>query len=612
MASPGPSPRSNIHMRTPRFAPSTLLLVLIAACSNHDSATGPQTGPSFTDSPCSVPGTLQLAVAQAARVDCGNGGSTVTLAGNGASYLVVAQFAASLVPDNFVQYHVSSGTAISASITSGMIAKLNRATNPFANRVAMPPQKLASTRLTKQLAFDRMLRARARRLVTSGSWRRAPQGATLSGSRTTAAAASIRTITVPAVGSIRSFQVLSDPTGSATKTVAARLEYAGSDVLIYVDTLAPANGFTSSQLTAFGQLFDQTLYPIDTAAFGPPTDVDQNGHVIMLMSPVVNALTSASDCANNGYVAGFFDEDDLGAPSSDPNSNQGEIFYSIVPDPNGLSSCPHATDEVDFTVPPTFMHELQHLISFSQHVVVHGSDPEYGWLDEGLSIVAEELGSLYYEQKCPGTACRTNPDQLFPDSSQSFIQNFFFDSYTYALLPDTASLTLHSDSEDGFSWRGGDWLLMRWLGDQMGAGIYRKLDGSALTGVANIENATGQSFPALFSDFGLALFTDSLPGLARNTAPAADRFLSRNVRQLWNRYYVTSQGTAPLAYPVQVFPISTDTTTAIMDPGAMSFFRLDTPGNQPTVSIQFAGPAGAALPATVRPQLAIFRLPKGQ
>ena len=69
----------------------------------------------------------------------------------------------------------------------------------------------------------------------------------------------------------------------------------------------------------------------------------------------------------------------------------------------------------------TFLHELQHLISFSQHVVDSRRRPEYGWLDEGLSIVAEELGSLYYEQKCPGTACRTNPSQVFPDSSQGFV-----------------------------------------------------------------------------------------------------------------------------------------------------------------------------------------------
>ena len=88
--------------------------------------------------------------------------------------------------------------------------------------------------------------------------------------------------------------------------------------------------------------------------------------------------------------------------------------------------------------------------------MVHGGNPEEGWLDEGLSIVAEELGSLYYEQKCPGTTCRTDPSQLFPDSSQAFISGFLFDSYFYALRPDTASVTLHSDADDGFSWRGGD------------------------------------------------------------------------------------------------------------------------------------------------------------
>ena len=41
-------------------------------------------------------------------------------------------------------------------------------------------------------------------------------------------------------------------------------------------------------------------------------------------------------------------------------------------------------------------------------------------------------------------------------------------------------------------------------------------------------------------------------------------------------------------------------------------FRIDTPTNASTVTIQFSGPSGAALPAAVRPQLSIFRLPPGQ
>src|SRR5262249_42695485 len=99
----------------------------------------------------------------------------------------------------------------------------------------------------------------------------------------------------------------------------------------------------------------------------------------------------------------------------------------------------------------------------------------------------------------------------------------------------------------------------------------------------------------------------------RTTAPAADRFVSRNVRQLWARLYATSGGASdvPRSNPVKLFSITSDTSTAIMDPGTMSFFRLDTPAAASTVSIQFAGPGGAALPASAKPQLAIFRLPPG-
>jgi hypothetical protein len=588
------------------FAP--IALCALWACSSSDTPTTPGGPSSFKSAPCSQTGTLQLAVAAMARVDCSNGGTTVTLAGNGASYVVVAQFAVDLVPDTLVRYRVSSGTAVAASLTPAP----NRFPSP---RVLGPSLGFGSIRASQrppgaaQRRFSNALHATARRRLASREWPMTSAlgraGASLSRSSDLAPP--------PALGSLRSFRVLAS-NGTSFISAGAKLAFVGPNVLVYVDTLAPANGFTAAQLQQFGAYFDQTLYPIDTAAFGAPSDVDQNGRVIMLMTPAVNALVTASSCQTQGYVAGFFDDEDLGGGSADPNSNQGEIFYSIVPDPAGKSSCSHSVDEVGFAVPGTFLHELQHLINFSQHVVAHHSSPEFGWLDEGLSIVAEELGSLYYEQKCPGTACRTDPAQIFPDSSQGFVQNFLYDSYQYALLPDTASVTLHSDSDDGFSWRGGDWLLVRWLGDQMGAGVFKKLDQNSLTGVANIESASGQSFPTLFANFSLALYTDSLPGAARTAAPAADRFTTRNVRALWNRLYFTSGGASdiPFPYPLALFSITADTSLAVLDPGTSSYFRLDTKTTDATVSIQFSGPGGAALPAALKPQLAIFRLPAGQ
>jgi hypothetical protein len=601
------------HSATIRRILAPTALCALWACSS-DTTTTPTPTPTgsstFKSAPCSQTGTLQLAVAATARVDCSNGGTTLTLAGNGASYMVVAQFAVDLAPDTLVTYRVSSGTAVSASLVP--------APNRFPSQRGLSPSLGVSPIRTSQNApgaaqrrFSSALHTMARARLASHAW---PMARGALGSRASASLTRSADIAPPpAVGSLRSFRVLA-ANGTSFTSAGARLAFVGSNVLVYVDTLAPPSGFTATQLQQFGTYFDQTLYPIDTTAFGAPSDVDQNGRVIMLMTPAVNALVTASSCRTDGYVAGFFDDEDLGGGANDPNSNQGEVFYSIVPDPAGVSSCAHSVDEIGLAVPGTFLHELQHLINFSQHVVIHHSSPEFGWLDEGLSITAEELGSLYYEQKCPGTACRTDPTQIFPDSSRGFVQNFLYDSYQYALLPDTASVTLHSDSDDGFSWRGGDWLLVRWLADQMGTGILKKLDQNSLTGVANIESASGQAFPSLFANFALALYTDSLPGLARGTAPAADRFTTRNVRALWNRLYFT-EGPAPdipLPFPLALFPITADTSLAVLDPGTSSYFRLDTKATDATVSIQFSGAGGKPFPAALKPQLAIVRLPTGQ
>jgi hypothetical protein len=462
---------------------------------------------------------------------------------------------------------------------------------------ALPP---AARLQLRQRAFDGMLMNLARRrLASSGVAARRLRPPT-----------GIRRTTIPPVNSIQQFHVLSSESPVRFSRVGARLSYVGTNVLIYIDTLAPANGFTTDQLQAFGQLFDQTLYPIDTAAFGPPTDIDQNGHLIMLLSPLVNALTPANECATQGFVGGFFVGGDLGL--TDTTSNQGEIFYSLVPDPNGTVSCAHSVAELEETTGSTFLHELQHLINFGQHVLVHGGPSERGWLDEGLSIVAEELGSLYYEQKYPPPTGRTNPAQLFPDSSQGYINGLLFDSYSYLLKTDTATVTLHSDADGGLAWRGGDWALVRWLGDQKGAGIFKKLVQTNQIGTANIANAAGESFDALFGDFSLALYTDSLPGIPKSSIPVRDRFAYRNLRRMYQRLYDTSQPSTDVPRPFPILPTSlTGKLNATMVPGTMAFYRLNTSAGQGDVTVQFSATAGTPIPASLHPQVSIFRLPPG-
>jgi hypothetical protein len=64
---------------------------------------------------------VSLGVLESATLDCSNGGTTITLAGRGASYLVVPQFAAGGVPNQAVGYSigVSGGSVLTASVHGG-------------------------------------------------------------------------------------------------------------------------------------------------------------------------------------------------------------------------------------------------------------------------------------------------------------------------------------------------------------------------------------------------------------------------------------------------------------------------------------------------------------
>ena len=587
----------------PRLPVWILAIACITACSHDSTSTGVKPTTDVACKPAAGGTTVTLNPMQTTTVDCSQGGTLFELAGGGASYLLVPEFATGDLPIKSATYSFGSPNASVAQVlASGPLA--NRA-SVIAPATALAPPKQPGAR---QQWFDGRLRSADRKVWARGSSAMVHRSVAIAGSPTAQV--------TPDVGSIRTFRVISTLDTNATttfKTVNARLAYAGTNILLYVDTLTAANGFATGDLSGIGNLFDQTLYPIDINEFGQPSDIDQNGRLIMLMTPVVNALVSSADCEEGGFVGGFFTGFDLASNTSD--SNKGEVFYTIAPDPAGLSSCAHTVADIELTVPATFLHEVQHLINFSQHVIVHNAgDAEEGWLDEGLSIVAEELGSRYYEQKFPPPTGRTNPLQLFPDSSQGFIAGLLTNSYSYLLKPDTATITLHTDADDGLAWRGSVWLLARWLGDLEGEGVYKRLEATALTGTANIEAATGESFQSLFADFGIALYADSIPGVARSSVPQRDRFVTRNLRQMYAALFRAAGPSTdvPRAFPIAVQGVTANqAVSASMLPGTVSYYRLDTAAGSGPVQLRFATPTGIALSASLRPQVAIFRLPPG-
>jgi hypothetical protein len=408
----------------------------------------------------------------------------------------------------------------------------------------------------------------------------------------------------------RDFRVLCDldPGSNCFSTVTAELKFAGANVLVYVDEDSPAGGFSDAELTDFGRLFDETLYQIDVREFGEPSDIDDNDRVIMLLSPVVNALAERSSCSTLGFVLGFFFGFDLSSRSS--NSNRGEVFYGFVPDPQGIHSCAHTKEEVEAFLPATFIHEFQHMISYNYHVLEGGGEQEVDWLNEGLSHIAEEFGSRHYEDLCRrlGIGCPSDPNQLFPDSAQGFIREQLENSYGWLRATAQHSVTLF-DTDDCCEERGASWLFLRYVGDRFDSTVYGRIARSSRTSAENVEAATGEAFTTVFGDFGIALFTDSLPGVARASIPARFRFTSRNLRFLYRRLNQQQPAQFPLVFPL--VPTALPFGQALqgsMLPGTFAYYDLATPTGSTAVTIRFSTPSGDAFAPALHAQLGIFRL----
>ena len=399
--------------------------------------------------------------------------------------------------------------------------------------------------------------------------------------------------------SVRKFYVLGSLDNNCFVQTQARLKYTGSRVYVYEDTGVPS-GFSASEYAKFGTLFDEVLYPIDTAAFGFPSDVDGDGHIIVLLSQKINQLTSRADCkATGAYVAGYFFGYDL---TSGAGSNRSEIFYSVAPD-TGEFSCAHPKSQVETQTPTTFIHEFQHMISYNQHVLMRKGASEVTWLNEGLSHIAEELGSKYYETKYPAPSGRTVGTQLFPDSSQGFINQDLRNAYFYLLAPRHKSVTTFS-ALGTLEERGAAWLFLRWLGDQKGDQVYKRLVETSKRGTDNVATAAGEPFPALFGDFGIATYTDSIDGVPRSAVPSRYRFTSRNTRQIFGRLFPTRPN------PIATTQLGcTGAATQRMLQGTSTYFLTGGTSGCSGTTVDMTAADGSALPSSLLPQLAIFRLP---
>jgi len=447
----------------------------------------------------------------------------------------------------------------------------------------LPTGRPATARGPSAVAFDHFLRDLAR----SRQYAAPARAARASGVAPQAAPAA-----PPVVGDKRTFKVCSDQSCAGFDTVGAVAKKVGAHIAIFVDTLAPSPGLSQTALDSIASTFDSRLYPLDTATFGGVSDIDGNSVVIVLMTGTVNKLIPKSQCGS-GYIAGFFFSGDID-PTFAPQFNNGEIFYSIVADPGGTLSCAHSIAQLETTMPLTFVHEFQHMINFVQKVRVRGAEPEDTWLDEGLARYAEENAGRSY---------LADGDT---DSFSRFAIDPIFDAYLYMRQPGSSALLFAADT-GGLAPLGGGWLFVRYLVDQFGDSLPRRLVESAQSGQANVAGRTGQPFAVIVTRWGLANWVSDLPGFA---ATPELKYTAWHFRATFASLHSQDSTDFPLAYPLvpQVSQGDAVQLHGRLLAGSGFYQRVKQPPGKPAFTLHFADPNGANLSPAVVPRLVVLRI----
>jgi hypothetical protein len=540
--------------------------------------------------------TLTLAPHEAQTTAGSDASACVRLAGDGVRYLVFPQFANADDPTTTPRPYALT---IEGANDSAVLAYGDPASTVAPTTAIRPP--------TPGERLERALRGAESSAARAGA---ADEAETLAGAagvrRPGAPSADLAPLPgavapePPPLGSERSFRVLSRIDLSAYATSVARLRYAGAHVLVYEDRAAP-EPVDAAALARFGDLLDRTLYELGVQTFGAESDVDNNGRVIVLLTPIVNALTTAAQCGADGYVRGFFYSADLGTRNA--NSNRAEVLYGLVPDAAGTRSCPHSVGDVLQQLPATFIHELQHMISFNQKVIVRRGSEETTWLNEGLSHVAEEVAGRLYEARYPAPLGRLFGNQVLPDSAIPFYRGDIENAILYLSATPTHSVSSFSDLGT-LEERGASWLFVRWLAAQKGSEVLGRLSRSPRTGRRSVEEVTGEPFGALFADFVVALSADSVPGVPRTRIPARYRFDGRPLRDLIVRGLGRTRAWPLVNRPA---PLVGATATGAMVPATFEVFDLTAPRGR-AVALRFSAPGGAPFSGVTGAQLGVLRL----
>lgn len=402
----------------------------------------------------------------------------------------------------------------------------------------------------------------------------------------------------PTVGDQDQFNVCESTSCSTVEQITATVRYAGSRGVIYLDNDMPqgAQALTQADLDLLGALFDDYIHPIDTTAFGAVSDIDSDDRIAIVITDQVNDLSP--DCTNGRVVGYFFGGDLL---FSYPGSNQREVFFAFAPKP-ATSTCPAVTRTTALrALPPVLIHELQHMISFNQHVLRRGQEDEATWLNEGLSHFAEELGQRFIpDDRCP----------LFSSCFAQFAEANIENAYLFLEEPEETYLVAPLDDGPSLAGRGAAWLFVRWMADHFstdtlkGTQLTRTLLQGGNPGEGNVTAATGLPFEQAVGEWLLANYLENLLDFPQT---GRLRYRTWNLRATYAANYP-----ANFNRPYPLLPDSTEghyVRNGTLRAGSGRYLKIKVPAGTASMTVRLSDQGGALrIGAQMAPRIAVVRI----
>lgn len=389
---------------------------------------------------------------------------------------------------------------------------------------------------------------------------------------------------------------------SKAKQVRAVVRIVGENTIWLDDVDNPhfwgnATGFTDRDLEELDAFYATHVRSVQDAYFGALSDVDGDGRVHVLMTKEVN----------NTRLAGWVSPADL-RPSRCSTSNEAEIFYGFVPDPEGDFGQPRSLVDVLAAYPALLTHELTHLVQYN--AFVPEDTPKTRWELEGGATLSEEL--VAYRLFGHGSGRNMGYEEYDDEwDGWPWYYSWFADlTRFFGLDPDEEESRRESGAPERCSWVGEAdgpcgsefravygvpsvllrWAMDRWSDDYPGGetALMRHLTQSPNKGFASLEEVSGWRIEQILAEFYLSLWAD---GHATGDGRVWNTIRSWDIRDIITEHYGSTS--ARLVEPHTSTSASPRHEAAVRAGSSLFFHWWPTPGESlaPT-SIKVVSPTG--------------------